>query len=108
MKLLSNYLKEMKLAARGFYFYIEIAMAVVLLLILSVFPIQHYLDPIRQKSYFYTPLRNLLPALYGLFSDRSNDLNKKFEDMFKHDESKVKKQLAGLLLNEAIDSKSVG
>jgi len=34
MKLLSNYLKEMKIAARGFYFYIEIAMAVILLAIL--------------------------------------------------------------------------
>ena len=34
MKLLSNYLKEMKIAARGFYFYIEIAMAVILLTIL--------------------------------------------------------------------------
>ena len=34
MKLLSNYLKEMKIAARGFYFYIEIGMAVLLLAIL--------------------------------------------------------------------------
>ncbi|MFC1958130.1 ABC transporter permease [Chloroflexota bacterium] len=34
MKLLSNYLKEMKIAARGFYFYIEIAMAVIMLAIL--------------------------------------------------------------------------
>ena len=34
MKLLSNYLKEMKIAARGYYFYIEIAMAVILLAIL--------------------------------------------------------------------------
>ncbi|MFC1915895.1 ABC transporter permease [Chloroflexota bacterium] len=34
MKLLSNYLKEMKIAARGFYFYIEIGMAVILLAIL--------------------------------------------------------------------------
>jgi len=34
MKLLSNYIKEMKIAARGFYFYIEIAMAVVLLAVL--------------------------------------------------------------------------
>jgi len=34
MKLLSNYLKEMKIAARGFYFYIEIAMAVILLAVL--------------------------------------------------------------------------
>jgi len=79
-----------------------------LLLILSMFPIQNYLDPIRQKSYFYTPLQNLLPALYGLFSDRSNDLNRKFEDMFKHGEMKVKKQLAGSILHEGIDSTSVG
>ncbi|MFC2122578.1 ABC transporter permease [Bacteroidota bacterium] len=34
MKLLSNYLKEMKIAARGFYFYIEIAMAVIIVGIL--------------------------------------------------------------------------
>ena len=34
MKLLSNYLKEIKIAARGFYFYIEIAMAVILVGIL--------------------------------------------------------------------------
>ncbi|MFC2007936.1 ABC transporter permease [Chloroflexota bacterium] len=34
MKLLSNYLKEMKIAARGLYFYIEIIMAVILLAIL--------------------------------------------------------------------------
>jgi len=34
MKLLSNYFKEMKIAARGFYFYIEIGMAVLLVGIL--------------------------------------------------------------------------
>ena len=34
MKLLSSYLKEMKIAARGFYFYIEVGMAVLLLAIL--------------------------------------------------------------------------
>ena len=34
MKLLSSYIKEMKLAARGFYFYMEIIMAIVLLVIL--------------------------------------------------------------------------
>ena len=34
MKLLSTYLKEMKIAARGFYFYVEVGMAVVLLVIL--------------------------------------------------------------------------
>ncbi|MCK5154804.1 MAG: ABC transporter permease [Spirochaetales bacterium] len=34
MKLLSSYIKEMKIAARGFYFYIEIVMAIILLAIL--------------------------------------------------------------------------
>ncbi|MFC1900777.1 ABC transporter permease [Chloroflexota bacterium] len=34
MKLISNYIKEMKIAARGFYFYVEIAMAIILLVVL--------------------------------------------------------------------------
>lgn len=34
MKLLSSYIKEMKIASRGFYFYIEVFMAVIILLIL--------------------------------------------------------------------------
>lgn len=34
MKLLSSYIKEMKIAARGFYFYVEIVMAVIILAIL--------------------------------------------------------------------------
>jgi len=34
MKLLSSYIKEMKIAARGFYFYIEIVMAVIILAVL--------------------------------------------------------------------------
>ncbi len=36
MKLFSSYIKEMKIAARGFYFYIEIIFAVILLVILLV------------------------------------------------------------------------
>lgn len=34
MKLLSSYFKELKIAARGFYFYIEIIIAIILLLVL--------------------------------------------------------------------------
>jgi hypothetical protein len=37
MKLLNSYLKEMKIAARGFYFYIEVGMAVLMLAILLLF-----------------------------------------------------------------------
>ncbi len=36
MKLLSSYLKEMKIASRGFYFYIEIFVAIILLLVILV------------------------------------------------------------------------
>lgn len=36
MKLLSTYIKEMKIASRGFYFYIEIFVAVIILVILLV------------------------------------------------------------------------
>ena len=36
MKLLSTYLKEMKIAFRGFYFYIEVVMAAIILVILLV------------------------------------------------------------------------
>ena len=36
MKLLSTYLKELKIASRGFYFYIEIFIALLLLLIIFV------------------------------------------------------------------------
>ncbi len=36
MKLLSTYIKEMKIAFRGFYFYIEVVMAVIILTILLV------------------------------------------------------------------------
>ena len=36
MKLFSTYIKEMKIASRGFYFYIEIFVAVIALIILLV------------------------------------------------------------------------
>ncbi len=36
MKLISSYIRELKIASRGFYFYIEIAVAIVLLVILLV------------------------------------------------------------------------
>ena len=36
MKLLSSYFKEMKIAARGFYFYVELGVAVIVLIVLLV------------------------------------------------------------------------
>jgi len=51
MKLLSNYLKEMKIAARGFYFYIEIAMAVILVGILLLVVSETSTSNIKQFIY---------------------------------------------------------
>ncbi len=49
MKLLSSYIKEMKIAARGFYFYIEIFMAVILLVLL-LFAVKE--DPVSKSKEF--------------------------------------------------------
>jgi hypothetical protein len=51
MKLLSSYFKEMKIAARGFYFYIEIFMAVLLLVILLVAVNEKSVS--KQKEFLY-------------------------------------------------------
>jgi len=79
----------------------------VLLLILSALPVQSFLDPIRGKSYFYTPLQNLFPALYNIFSSTPSGLDKKVEDMFRESEAKVKKQIIETMLNDGIDSSAV-
>ena len=36
MKLLKSYIKEMKIAGRGFYFYVEILVAVLVLMVLMM------------------------------------------------------------------------
>lgn len=51
MKLLSSYIKEMKIAARGFYFYIEVFMAGLILVIL-LFAVNENPDS-RQKEFVY-------------------------------------------------------
>ncbi|MBI9107438.1 MAG: ABC transporter permease [Spirochaetales bacterium] len=51
MKLLSSYFKEMKIAARGFYFYIEIFFAVILLVILLVAVNEKSVS--KQKEFLY-------------------------------------------------------
>lgn len=51
MKLLSSYQKEMKIAARGFYFYIEIFFAVILLVILLVAVNEESVS--KQKEFLY-------------------------------------------------------
>jgi len=51
MKLLSSYFKEMRIAARGFYFYIELIMAVILLVILLVAVNEESVS--KQKEFLY-------------------------------------------------------
>lgn len=55
MKLLSSYIKEMKIAARGFYFYIEIGVAIIMLLVLLLAVNENPVS--NEKSY----LKNDLP-----------------------------------------------
>ena len=77
------------------------------LVILSALPLQSFFDPIRGKSYFYTPLQSLLPALYNIFSSTPHGLDKRLEDMFRESEAKVKKQIIETMLDEGIDSSAV-
>ncbi len=51
MKLLSSYFKEMKIAARGFYFYIEIVIAAIILIILLFGVKENSVS--RQKEFVY-------------------------------------------------------
>ncbi len=51
MKLLSSYFKEMKIAARGFYFYIEIVIAAIVLIILLFGVKENSVS--RQKEFVY-------------------------------------------------------
>ena len=51
MKLLSSYFKELKIAARGFYFYIELFMAVLILVVLLVAVNEN--PKSNQKEYLY-------------------------------------------------------
>ncbi len=52
MKLLSSYFKEMKIAARGFYFYIEVIVAIIIVAILLV-TIKPYSDSKQQEFIYY-------------------------------------------------------
>ncbi len=52
MKLLSTYLKEMKIASRGFYFYIEIFIAILLLVVVLV-AIDDYPDSKAEEYVYY-------------------------------------------------------
>ena len=54
MKLLSSYFKELKIAARGFYFYIEVFMAVLILVILLVAVDENPTSNVKEFLYYDT------------------------------------------------------
>ncbi|MBN2852564.1 MAG: ABC transporter permease [Clostridia bacterium] len=64
MKLLSSYIKEMKIAARGYYFYIEIFFAILLLIILLVAVKE---NPISKETefLFYDMPAEMVDAYYS-------------------------------------------
>lgn len=76
MKLLSSYIKEMKIAARGFYFYIEIGIAVIMLLVLLLAVSENPVS--NEKSY----LKNDLPeaATKAMIQTSIDDGNAKWVD----------------------------
>lgn len=54
MKLLSSYIKEMKIAARGFYFYIEVVIALIMLLVLLLAVSEN--PDSKSKEYIYNDI----------------------------------------------------
>lgn len=63
MKLLNNYLKEMKIAARGFYFYVEIIMAIIILVIL-LFGVKEYPVSKTKEFLYYDMPSEVVEYLY--------------------------------------------
>lgn len=59
MKLLSTYIKEMKIASRGFYFYIEIFMAVIILIILLAAVNENPVSKSREYLFYDMPQETL-------------------------------------------------
>jgi ABC-2 type transport system permease protein len=55
MKLLSTYFKEMKIASRGFYFYIEVFMAVIILIILLAAVDENPVSKSREYLFYDMP-----------------------------------------------------
>lgn len=63
MKLWSSYIKEMKIAGRGFYFYIEILIAILMLIVL-LFVIKE--NPVSQKEEFL--YYDMTPFMFNLMT----------------------------------------
>lgn len=64
MKLISTYIKEMKIASRGFYFYIEIAVALILLVILLV-AVDTNPDSADKEYVYYDMPEEVYESLYA-------------------------------------------
>lgn len=65
MKLWSSYIKEMKIAARGFYFYIEVLVAVVMLFVLLFLVNENPVS--RQKQFMHY---DMTPFMFNVVTNR--------------------------------------
>ncbi len=65
MKWWSSYLKEMKIAGRGFYFYIEIFIAVIMVVILLFFVKEHPQSNEKQLMYY-----DMTPFMFNIMTNR--------------------------------------
>ncbi len=68
MKWWSSYLKEMKIAGRGFYFYIEIFIAVVMVVILLFFVKEHPQSAEKQFMYY-----DMTPFMFNIMTNKAID-----------------------------------
>ena len=78
MKLWHSFKKELKLASKGFYFYIELFMALIILVVL-LFAVPEQVTSLKTE---YVTL-DLPPALHEMYMQRAidNDLDHKLEDV---------------------------
>ncbi|MHB1154926.1 MAG: ABC transporter permease [Eubacteriales bacterium] len=76
MKMLSTYIKEMKIAFRGFYFYIEVVMAAITLTILLV-AVQEYPESNEKEFVFYD-----MPGefAYAFFADKITEGTMRYDE----------------------------
>ncbi|MCK5128276.1 MAG: ABC transporter permease [Clostridiales bacterium] len=92
MKLWSSFVKELTIASRGFYFYVEIAMAAILLFVL-LFVIPNNFDN-KETQYLYLEFPNAQSQ--QMYIESFNDLDGKGktpEDPFKIDKEEINSTL---------------
>jgi len=59
---------------------------------------------LKENSIFYSPIENLIPTLYDLFSLSSKGFDKKIQELFEKGERKIKEHAVQTFLDGGKDS----